>query len=302
MTGPLGSAADNAQDGGMQVANMVGRGRWPAPCSRLTPMCLRRLSLPLAIGISGLAVAAPAALAHVQIVAPKQRHTLQKDGPCGEEGGTRSQNVCEFQPGATITVQWDETIEHPGHFRISFDEDGVDNLIDPADYDDFDNSPAVLEDAIPDRDTDIDGNPRYSMLVTLPDVECDNCTLQLIQVMTDKPPWGPGGGNDIYYQCSDLVLSRDAPDEPAPGCGAEATGGEDAGSGGGSPDAGSGGGGGGSSSDAGTTGGTPTEEGGCSTGGSATLLATLLIALAALGLSRRRAVAVASRRRRSPVR
>ena len=301
MTGHLGSAADSTQNFGMQVANMVGRGRWPAPCSRSTPMRLRSLSLPLAIGISGLAVAAPVALAHVQIVAPKQRHTLQKDGPCGEEGGKRSQNVCEFQPGATITVQWDETIEHPGHFRISFDEDGVDSLIDPADYDDFENSPAVLEDAIPDRDTDIDGNARYSMQVTLPDVECDNCTLQLIQVMTDKPPWGPGGGNDIYYQCSDLVLSRDAPAEPAPGCGAEATGGEDAGSGGGSPDAGSGGGGGGGgSSDAGTPGGTPTEEGGCSAGGSATLLAALLTALAALGLSRRRAVAVASRPRRSP--
>ncbi len=67
-------------------------------------MRLRRLSLPLAIGISGLAFAAPAALAHVQIKAPKQRHAAQKDGPCGEEGGTRTQNVCEFQPGATITV------------------------------------------------------------------------------------------------------------------------------------------------------------------------------------------------------
>ncbi len=162
----------------------------------------------------------------------------------------------------------------------------------------------MLEDAIADRDTDVNGNPRYSMQVTLPDVECDNCTLQLIQVMSDKPPWGPGGGNDIYYQCADLVLSRDAPAEPAPGCGAEATGGEDAG-GGGSPDAGSGGGGGGGGGggDAGPTGGAPAaEEGGCSAGGSATLLAALLTALAALALPRRRAVAAASRPRRSRAR
>ncbi len=265
-------------------------------------MRLRRLSLALAIGISGITGAAPAAVAHVQIKVPKQRHMLQKDGPCGEEGGTRSQNVCEFQPGATITVEWDETIEHPGHFRVSFDEDGVDGLIDPADYDDFDNSPAVLEDAIPDRDVDEDGNSRYSIQIMLPDVECDNCTLQLIQVMSDKPPWGPEGGNDIYYQCADLVLSRDAPAEPAPGCGAEATGGEDAGSGG-SPDAGSGGGGGGGSSDAGSGGagggGAADEGGGCSAGGNASGVAALLIALAALALPRRRAVAVASRPRRS---
>ena len=260
-------------------------------------MRLPVLSLALAVvsGSSG-----PAALAHVQIVVPKQRHTLQKDGPCGEEGGTRSPNVCEFQPGATITVEWDETIEHPGHFRIAFDEDGVDSLIDPADYDDFDNSPAVIDDAIPDRDVDADGDSRYSLQITLPDVECDNCTLQLIQVMSDKPPWGPEGGNDIYYQCADLVLSSDAPAEPAPGCGAEATGGDDAGSGG-TPDAGSGGGGG--SSDAGSGGGGgggPAEEGGgCAAGGSATGVAALLIALAALALPRRRGVAVASRPRRS---
>jgi hypothetical protein len=41
--------------------------------------------------------------------------------------------------------------------------------------------------------------------VTLPDLVCDNCTLQVIQVMYDKPPYTTPG-NDIYYQCADLVL------------------------------------------------------------------------------------------------
>ncbi|HWM87341.1 MAG TPA: SCE4755 family polysaccharide monooxygenase-like protein, partial [Kofleriaceae bacterium] len=171
-------------------------------------MSFRGLALPFAVS---LVAGAPAALAHVQIKAPRQRHVEQKTGPCGVANSTRGANVCEYRPGATITVEWDETVEHPGHFRVSFDQDGIDDFLDPSGYEDYDNSEAVLEDAIPDRDVDQDGNETYSIQVQLPDVECDGCTLQLIQVMTDKMPWGPEGGNDIYYQCADIVLSNDAP-------------------------------------------------------------------------------------------
>ena len=49
-----------------------------------------------------------------------------------------------------------------------------------------------------------------SVMVTLPDIECSNCTLQAIQVMYDKPPYVIPG-TDIYYQCADLVLARSQP-------------------------------------------------------------------------------------------
>ena len=63
----------------------------------------------------------------------------------------------------------------------------------------------IIADRIPD------GTLSYDL--TLPDVECDNCTLQLIQMMTDKPPYTTDtGSNDIYYACVDLVLSGSAPD------------------------------------------------------------------------------------------
>jgi Lytic polysaccharide mono-oxygenase, cellulose-degrading len=262
-------------------------------------MSIRSHRLPVSIGLVGaVSLAAPAASAHVQLRAPQQRDIDQKAGPCGLPDSTRGENVCEFQPGATITVEWDETVEHPGHFRVSFDDDGTDDLIDPSDYDDYYASEAVLVDEIGDRDVGADGNPRYSMQIELPDIECDNCTLQLIQVMSDKPPWGPEGGDDIYYQCADLVLSPDAPAEPAPDCGA--TTGEDAGpdpggesDAGGASDAGSGGEGEGSdgtSDDASDT----SDEGGCATSGSSSGTG-LLIALAALALACRRC----SRPRRS---
>ena len=62
--------------------------------------------------------------------------------------------------------------------------------------------------------------------VTLPDIECDGCTLQLIQVMTDKPPFD--GADDFYYQCADLRLSRTAtlggpPPAPPPPTTAQST-------------------------------------------------------------------------------
>jgi hypothetical protein len=235
---------------------------------------LLRLALLAAVGT----LAPSLADAHVQIRAPKQRTQDQKFGPCGVTGGTRSQNVCAFRPGATITLAWDETVDHPGHFRVSFDDDGVDDFVDPTGYTDFDSAPSVLEDNIGDRDVGA-GDRGYSIDVTLPDVECQNCTLQLIQVMTDKPPWGPGGGNDIYYQCADIVLSATAPAEPEPGCAPGVVGGADGGPGG-QADAAPGGGG----SDAGVA----AEEGGGAAGGTPGGAGALLVALALIACRRRR--------------
>ncbi|HTE56303.1 MAG TPA: SCE4755 family polysaccharide monooxygenase-like protein [Kofleriaceae bacterium] len=262
----------------------------------------------LAAGLLVLA-ASPAARAHVQIAVPLQRHAEMKAGPCGLAGGERSDNVCEFQPGSVITVEWDETVEHPGHFRVSFDDDGVDGFADPTDYDDFYTAPSVLVDDIPDRDVDADGNRRYSLEVTLPDVECDNCTLQLIQVMSDKMPWGPEGGKDLYYQCADLVLSRTAPATPAPGCASERTGDSDAGPTG-QPDAGTGddgsddgtddgsddGSGDGGAGDGSATDGS-SSSGGCAAAGGmpAGLAGFVLVGLALI--TRRRAVRAADRSR-----
>jgi len=195
-----------------------------------------------------------------------------KQGPCGGSNGVRSANVCEFQPGATIVVAWDETVDHPGHFRISFDDDGEDDFVDPAGFDELDSADSVLIDGIADRDTY--GSERgYTQELVLPDVECDNCTLQVIQVMTDKPPYGDG--NDIYYQCADIVLSATAPADPADGCTAQSGGGGD--DGGVDP-------GGGDGTD---------ESGGCSAagpggGGAAAWLVPLVGAALALRARRRR--------------
>lgn len=163
-----------------------------------------------------LLCALPAA-PHVRLVSPASRYGDEmKFGPCGRLGGVRSATVSTFAPGAAITVTFDELIDHPGHYRIAFDPAG-DAALAPPRWDAGTSTwsnPAgvqVLADLIPDA---AGGLTHASVQVTLPDVECAACTLQLIQVMTDKPPLD--GADDFYYQCADLVLTRTPGDPPPP--------------------------------------------------------------------------------------
>lgn len=225
------------------------------------------------------------AFAHLYVTDPAPRYGMRqiKDGPCGITGGERSSNINYFQPGETITITFDEYVGHPGHYRIAFDDDGAD-FEDPVcltNCDDGrsgtptwaeDDTGMVLVDLIEDRT----GNETYMVDVTLPDVECDNCTLQVIQVMYDKFPY-TSGGNDIYYNCIDLVLSS----EPGPdaGPGADAGAGPDAGPGvdsGPGTDAATG-----SDAGGGSDAGDDTGGGGCSAAGS-TAGALWLLSLVAL--------------------
>ncbi len=174
------------------------------------------------VGALVLALAGRAS-GHLSLEYPPSRYgaDVLKEGPCGRAGGKRSATVTELEPGSEITVVWDEYVDHPGHFRISFDADGDDDFADPVCLSGCDtvtpefashvNDSVLLDDI---ADTPHGGESHVAL--TLPDVECDNCTLQVIQVMYDKPPY-TSPGNDIYYQCADLVLHRTAPPDPCAG-------------------------------------------------------------------------------------
>lgn len=146
------------------------------------------------------------AFAHIQLDEPTQREGAQKAGPCGAANSTRGSDITALTGGSSFTVKWRETINHPSHYRISIDLDGQDGFEDPASQDDFFTNDLVLADNI------ADGGTPYETTITIPNMDCDNCTLQLIQVMYDKPPYGDG--NDMYYQCADITITADpnAPD------------------------------------------------------------------------------------------
>jgi hypothetical protein len=133
------------------------------------------------------------------------RSSPQKIGPCGQAGRS---NVTEFTPGQSITVRFNETVNHPSHFRIAFNPNG-DAFPDPTSVDDKGGGPLILVDGITDEEA-----AEQQIQVTFPNVECDSCTLQLIQVMYDKGGNGfggrtaEGGNDDMYYSCADVVLRR----------------------------------------------------------------------------------------------
>jgi hypothetical protein len=119
------------------------------------------------------------------LVAPRTSATgLKEPAPCG--GVARTNSPVVLQSGATVEVQFSETINHPGYFRIAFS---------PAADAGFDQN--VLVDNI----AEVPATRNYTQTITLPDIECDDCTLQLIQVMTDRDP------PTNYYSCADIQLT-----------------------------------------------------------------------------------------------
>lgn len=147
-----------------------------------------------------LALAVPFASAHIELLKPSPVTADQKQGPCGAGDHARGADVAVYRPGETIRVKWTETINHPATYRIALDVDGDDDFEDPSDVDDFYTNDTVLLDEIGDED-----DQSYNVAVTLPLTPCETCTLQLIQLMLDKPPYEPGT-NDIYYQCADIAI------------------------------------------------------------------------------------------------
>ncbi len=215
----------------------------------------RRFS-PALLAFLASSTLALSAQAHIRLTYPQPRYPApeqemgqqQKDGPCGVIGDSRvEERVTVFEPGETITVTFDETINHPGFFRISFDNDGQDAFQFPTSRDDVVDPPVlpVLVDDVTDK-----AGGSYSQEVTLPNMECETCTLQLIQVM--KAGDGPFVEDDIYYQCADIAL-RSAGSGGAGGAGG----------------AGGGPGAGGSAGSGGVAGGSSAGAGGLSGGGGA---------------------------------
>jgi uncharacterized membrane protein YgcG len=233
--------------------------------------------------------------AHIRLDAPPARfafsNTGQKTGPCG--AGTATGTVTEVQAGSTLTVQWTETINHPGHYRISLDPDGGDDgLVNPASETDFYTNDNVLLDQIADK-----AGGAYSANITIPDTNCDKCTLQLIQVMTDKLPWGPQNGDDLYYWCADIrIVGGSDPTSTAASTSASSTSASSTSASSSSSGSGAGGAGEGGASGSGGEGGSPSldaDDGGCAVaqpGGEGDRGLVLGLALAgALALARRRA-------------
>lgn len=154
--------------------------------------------------------------AHLRLMSHETRSgDNQKPGPCGGIDVRSTDKVYIAKPGTEVTFIIDEYIPHPGFFRIDVDLDGQDNLLTPvlpcldqtdevACFDRTNTGPYMVNNIQ-------NGSGIFNHVYTLPDVECDNCTIQIVQAMTDKAPYTVDG-NEMYHQCIDIVLANDGPD------------------------------------------------------------------------------------------
>jgi hypothetical protein len=141
--------------------------------------------------------------AHALLQSPKPRDDRDdyKDpnGPCGPVPRTNQRTV--LSPGSQVTVRFGETIDHPGCFLLSYSKAGDQNfrLLPGGNVKHNPNGTATRQSPRP-----------YTATVTLPNETCDDCTLQLVQVMLDSdnvqcpPAQFPVGSR--YYSCADISL------------------------------------------------------------------------------------------------
>lgn len=157
------------------------------------------------------------ALAHIDLTRPIPReqgvrsreapNSNLKQGPCGQIVDGRTDKVNVFAPGETIEVTWRETTNHDSYYRVAFDREGDDAF--PM----FEGTGAGAKGIDPSGPCPVDGQVilaylmedgmggSHTLQVRLPDVECEGCTLQVIQFMYDT-------GKPYYFQCADLALRR----------------------------------------------------------------------------------------------
>ena len=182
--------------------------------------------------------------AHFQLLEPAswveedQLGNPQKVGPCG--GSPEGENeltgtVTEVTGGSMLHLRIQETIFHSGHYRVALAVNSRNELPpDPITFEKYTDgglysvwgaiqSPPVIP-VIADglfRHYPAAGEPASSRPDTpmapwetdiqLPNINCEKCTLQVIQFMADHRYNQPGGYS--YHHCADLQITAD-PSKP----------------------------------------------------------------------------------------
>jgi hypothetical protein len=183
----------------------------------------------LVVAVICAAAAIPLASAHFRLLEPPASLITndlgdpQKLAPCGgtsADAGTPSGIVTPVQGGQPLRIVVQETVFHPGHYRVALAVNSRDELPPepPATMHETERGLRSLSAPIqdpPEIPVLADGlMPRteppvqtLETFVDLPNINCDRCTLQVIQFMLNHP--GTREGTFSYYHCADLRITAD---------------------------------------------------------------------------------------------
>ena len=150
----------------------------------------------------------------------------QKAGPCGgsnADWGKPSYMVTKTVGGQKLHLKIQETIYHPGHYRVALAVNSPTELpLDPQTMTkDTEKGPysvsaviqsppqiPVLADGLFVHATRPTGQmPPFETDVQLPNINCKKCTLQVVQFMAEHAFNNPGGYS--YHHCADLQITAD---------------------------------------------------------------------------------------------
>jgi len=172
------------------------------------------------------------ASAHFKLLEPASwliedaRGDPQKSGPCGgsnTDWGKPSYGVTRAIGGSNLHIKVQETIYHPGFYRVALAVNSPLELPpDPkAETRDGDRGPVSVSGAIqnpPQIPVLADGlfvhrtrptgpMPPWETDVKLPNITCRMCTLQVVQFMEEHAFNNPGGYT--YHHCAALQITAD---------------------------------------------------------------------------------------------
>jgi hypothetical protein len=175
-------------------------------------------------------IAAPALIrAHFKLVEPASwlieddRGDPQKAGPCGgtnTDYGKPSYAVTQAVGASKLHIKVVETIYHPGHYRVALAVNSPAELpVDPkATTETTDRGPRsisadiqnpvqapVLADGLFVHHAKVDGP--FETDITLPNITCKRCTLQVIEFMEQHAVNNPG--MFTYHHCAVLQITAD---------------------------------------------------------------------------------------------
>jgi hypothetical protein len=178
------------------------------------------------------AVFAPSARAHFKLLEPPSalmegnNGDPQKMAPCGgtsADAGTPSNIITNVRGGTKLHLKVQETVYHPGHYRVALAVNSRTELPKDPEVTTRESArgpqsvsaviqnpvrPPVLVDGLWAHDTRPTGTAApYETDIDIPNINCEKCTLQIIQFMAEH---GLNRDGDFsYHHCADLKITAD---------------------------------------------------------------------------------------------